>query len=706
MNIVRRLLPPRDDRGALLIIAMAIITVVALVTGFVLTRGDGSLRATVALRDVARTSYAADGAAQTAINALRTGYDTFNPTTPAYYTNAPGSGCFGTQGTFPNTTAQNTLVLNNLIPKSAGETQQAMSARVVCTPDSDTGEQGSAVPINNQNKPGYAIVTLNGPVDATGTKDPGLLVRGGIYANGAVRGKVNVLAGGVRATGACDATVTASPKTCGTGPAISDPNYSSELGANVPVLQIPPTSCTSGVAVFEPGYYDDAATLNAATDLCSVAWFKPGVYYFDFHNDGCANVCPSSLYGTAGNTWTINGKTVIGGTPIDAAGNVLPRPPVGVSVPGACRSPITDVNAQGVQFVFGGSSRIYVDQNSKMELCATYHADRPPIEIYGLKTGSTPTATNVTGLNAAAIGAVGNFTGATVPNLKDVDGNQATNVNLAVWARDNTGANGALTSSLTVSGFAPATALPKGTVLTGARLKVTHRSTGAQNTMTLTPNLGTAPISYTLPARANLGTENVDLAARTGWAAFQKAVHDQGFNGASFKLDASLGKNQVSQLDAVSLELTYYVPVFRGQGGTCIDGTGTACKFMDMKNGNNKVEVFFQGTTYVPYGDLQLLLGNFASEIMKFGLVARQLEFAFWNGATSQNVPVIEIPDNSPGFGFETTLVRLEVYVCPGTTCASGGELALKSKVRIFDEGGTPGPPNREVSVLSWSHTR
>ena len=66
---------PGDDRGALLIIAIVVITVVALVTGFVLTQGDGSLRATVALRDVARASYAADGAAQVAINDLRTGYN-------------------------------------------------------------------------------------------------------------------------------------------------------------------------------------------------------------------------------------------------------------------------------------------------------------------------------------------------------------------------------------------------------------------------------------------------------------------------------------------------------------------------------------------------------------------------------------------------------------------------------------------------------
>ncbi|WP_278256421.1 hypothetical protein [Nocardioides convexus] len=100
-----RLRRPRGDEGALLIFAIIIITTVALVTGIVLTRGDGSLRATVALRDVTRTSYAADGAAQVAINALRTGYNTGNgEPDPWYYTNVSGTGCFGYNGVAPTTT--------------------------------------------------------------------------------------------------------------------------------------------------------------------------------------------------------------------------------------------------------------------------------------------------------------------------------------------------------------------------------------------------------------------------------------------------------------------------------------------------------------------------------------------------------------------------------------------------------------------------
>ncbi|GEB12879.1 hypothetical protein GUY44_16695 [Pimelobacter simplex] len=705
---LRRLFPARDDRGALLIIAMAIVTVVAVVTGFVLTRGDGSLRATVALRDVARTSYAADAGAQVAINALRTGYNVGSGE-PAgwYYTNVKNTGCFGYDGPLATATAKDTLVLNNLIPQAGGETQQPMSARVVCTPDNDTGDQGSAVPITNANKPGYAVVTLGGAVDATGSKSPGLLVRGGIYSNGAVKGPVNVLAGGVRAVGSCDATVTASPKSCNSGPPISDPNYASELGGTIPGLRTPPTTCSGGVAIFEPGYYDNASTLNTATNLCSVAWFKPGTYYFDFHNDSCANVCPSNVYGTGGNTWTINGATVIGGTPVDANNNTLSQPPSNVSVPGACRSPITDVNAQGVQFVFGGSSRIYVDQNSKMELCATYHADRPPIELYGLKSGTTPTATNANGLVASSVPSAGAFTRSTTTGAAtEADLAAPNDGNAATWKTTSAAAQ---STTLTAQGFAPGSAVPPGSILTAATLHVRHQdadgTASSQATAKVTVG-GTTTTAVNVPVSATATTSDLAITG-TNLNSLQKEIHDNGYAGASIAYTANAKKNAATTtVDMVKLDLTYYVPVLRGQGGTCIDGTGGGCRFIDMKNGNNKVQVYFQGTTYVPYGDLQLLLGNFASEIMKFGLVARQLEFQFWNGASDQTYPVIEIPDNTPGFGVETTLVRLEVYVCPGTTCATGGELALKSKVKIFDDGGTPGPPHRQMTVLSWSHNR
>lgn len=714
-----RLRRPRGDEGALLIFAIIIITTVALVTGVVLTRGDGSLRATVALRDVTRTSYAADGAAQVAINALRTGYNTGNgEPDPWYYTNVSGTGCFGYDGVAPTTTPINTLVMNNLMPKVTGENTQALSARVECTPDDATGAQGSAVPINSSNKPGYAIVTLGDPSTHTGgtvtATDP-LRVHGGIYANGAINGQVTVDAGTVRATGSCSGTTVTgtATKSCGSGPAIDDPNYNHELGSTVPDLRTPPTSCTSGVATFNPGYYDSAQALNTAMGLCRVMWFKPGNYYFDFHDEACTDVCPDGVYAGTTNVWTIpRGTDLLGGTPTNpTTGAVLARPPSPLPsdaaglVPGNCQSPITDVNALGVQFVFGGNSRMYLDGNgssgARMELCGTYHADRPPIDLYGLKTGATPTVTNDTPRdisNGGSVVAPGSFTGATVANLK-AGGAGAT------WTTTN---GNAATTTLKIDGFQPSTTVPAGSVLTEATLRVTHKepATGASFAGSAKLTVGTWSLTTAVTATTSSTTTSIPVTG-ANLAALQNAVHDAGYTGAAVEYTATAKQNNATTtVGPITLDLKYAVPVLRGQSGTCI-ASGTSCPLLSTDpSGNNKINMYLQGTTYAPLADFNIVLSNFSAEVAKFGIVARQLEFDVNTGNPRYTGPVFEIPDNSPGFGFETTLLRLDVYVCPGLTCASGGELALRSKVRLFDQGGTPGPPNRQVSVLSWSHTR
>ena len=66
-------------------------------------------------------------------------------------------------------------------------------------------------------------------------------------------------------------------------------------------------------------------------------------------------------------------------------------------------------------------------------------------------------------------------------------------------------------------------------------------------------------------------------------------------------------------------------------------------------------------------------------------MIARSL-IVFETGSFDYPGAVIELPDNSPGFGFETTIVQLEVYLCPGVAsgCTSGsGELSLTARVKI-----------------------
>jgi hypothetical protein len=722
-----------DDRGALLIIAIIIITVVALVTGFVLTRGDGSLRATVALRDVARASYAADASAQVAINDLRTGYNVgLGEPDPWYYVNEIGTGCFGFDGSGATSVAKNTLTLDGLIPKQGSDTQSVMSAAVRCTPEDATGAQGSAVPISNGNKPGNAILTLgtsgaeNGFTFKTNGSGGAFRVRGGVWSNSnIVRNNNGTLESTqyIRAHTGCSpvAAMNAPVVNCSAS-TVADPDYQSDLdiaGTGIPALQTPPTSCPNGGTVtLTPGYYDDATKLNALTGTnttCTI-FMDPGTYYFDFHNNAADPLYDADIASGSGDVWTIGSrKTLVAGT----------RDTSDTTVPGRCISPIEDVNAHGVQLIFGGDSRMSIaasGQATAVEICGSYHPNRPPIAIYGQKTGTatqtviapadaltTDVAPTVTPTGTGPSG-TGTFTGATIANLQTADGNQATNANLAAWTNGFTGSGtGNATRTVTMTGFAPAAALPVGTVLTGARLKVTHRSTGAQNKITFSPDLGPAMAEYTLPTRSSLGTEDVDLSLRTGWAAFQKAVHDQGFTGASVAFKADLNKTQVSQLDAVRLELTYYVPTLRGQTTSAIAGNTVATPggAPVVQASGNSTTLYIQGTTYTPLSKIDLSLNNIDESVFRFGVIARSL-VVFETGSFDYPGAVIELPDNSPGFGFETTIVQLEIFLCAGLAsgCTPGtGELALTARVKIFDEGGTPSNA-RKISVLSWSHSR
>jgi len=706
----------RSDEGAILVIAIIIVTVVAVVTGVVLTRGDGSLRATVALRDVARSSYAADAAAQTAINALRTGHNVGSgEPSPWYYTNRIGTGCFGYDGSGGATIPKDTLTLDNLIPKQTGDTASAMSAAVVCEPEDATGEQGSAVPISSANKPGNAILTLGvggetGFNFKTNGSGAAFRVKGGIWVNSdIVRDNNGNLESteSIRAHSGCTpfAAMVAPVVDCG-APTAADPNYQSDLaiaGTGIPPLRTPPASCpNNGSVQLDPGYYDDVSKLNALTNTnrqCFVH-FKPGAYYFDFHNATGDPLYDSDIASGGSNVWTIGSrKTVVAGTLTSDT-----------TVPGRCVNPIDDVNAQGVQFIFGGTSRLLIQANGQdtaVEICGSYHASRPPIAIYGQKTGTTPAATVVDGVDArtaTAVPAPGDFANATPAALQDTGGGEA------VWTKVGPGNQ---SSTMTVDGFAPATTVPKGAILTSARLRVTHKEGAANSsastvTLTAKDTAGTTVLAntYALPVRASRTQDDIVLATadHANWVALKRAVHDKGFTGATLAYRATLGADgQTASVDAIRLELTYYVPDLRAQSGSVAAVGGDPV----IKVEGNTTTYYVQGTTYTPLSLIDLALNNIDESVFRFGVIARALK-VFETGSFSYPGAVIELPENSPGFGFERTIVRLEVYLCPGTSgCTpASGALALESRVELFDEGGSPGPPNREITVLNWSHTR
>src|SRR5207237_533042 len=121
------------------------------------------------------------------------------------------------------------------------------------------------------------------------------------------------------------------------------------------------------------GYYDDAnglSSMMAGNSACrhSTWWFKPGTYYFDFHNAGTNR---NPLLTSTANVWTVDDGYLVAGTPVNAAGLALASPPVPASIPGSCDNPIENNKAVGVQFIFGGDSQFNV-KSGQVEICGTY----------------------------------------------------------------------------------------------------------------------------------------------------------------------------------------------------------------------------------------------------------------------------------------------------------------------------------------------
>jgi Tfp pilus assembly protein PilX len=402
----------RDDSGAALILALILITVVAVVTSAVLSLNDTNVRATVQLRSQASTASTADGAAQVAINAIR-------KSTYSFLTN--GANCFQPANS-PS------LALDNF--PTAGT-----SAFVSCSPD--PGSDVSVV-VNNNNKPANAILVLGSvaseglQVTVNGVGGGGVL---GVGGNVFSHSQISVNGGGaqlwvmppvpgqallpgqtaawVRATAGAGCTGAGQIKSTDivcNDPAGdirgADPAYPAPGPDATSVVRTPPTAksaCpgnTKPVITFSPGVYTNAALLNALTDNggCksgTIFKFTPGTYYFDF--------------GTAGGTsdvWNLNnGGYLVGGnqsgsTPALTAGTAP-------TIPGACDNPLLTEGSQGVQFVFGGDSQLVVN-HAQAELCGTWFPNAVPITIYGLKT-----ALSVPGAPGGSVPAEGGCTIAT-----------------------------------------------------------------------------------------------------------------------------------------------------------------------------------------------------------------------------------------------------------------------------------------------------
>ncbi|HEY0165438.1 MAG TPA: hypothetical protein VGB75_00220 [Jatrophihabitans sp.] len=719
IKAARRRLDLADDTGATLVLALILITVVALVVGVLLSFGDSSVRTTVALRGQAAAVYGSDGAAAAAITALRRSPFNNNTSSPTH------PKCFGAGLT------ADTLLLNDFYPGTTGGA--ASSAAVECTADPNTGAAGGLVKINDGNKPGNAILTMGANPGEDGVNIKALSssfpfrVHGSVVSNSNIRvtnGSLESNVGVYARTGCSGAIVSTPPPACSSGPT-ADPGYQSEPAFGSPANAVPTyrpvpavaaTNCPGGVMTFQPGYYDDGQALSSLMSnsggSCkdSVWWFTPGIYYFDFHNSA------NPLLGGS-DVWTVSSGQLVAGTPTNAAGTVLAKPASPSTIPGACQNPIKDENATGVQFIFGGDSQLRLTNDADAEICATYHSDRPPIAVYGAKTGAealVPTATvkpsTVVNPPAPALFDSATVTASNLAEEADSAG--------AVWTKTATGNQ---TASFTLGGYAPAPVIPAGSVLNSATLRVVYKNSagasGDVRTVVLTPTAGGAAITSTLPSTASTVAQTALINLYSGGVGpLATAVHTYGFTGASMAYSTRLAHTGVETVDALQLDLGYTPPAFRAQdgaipGGNCLTSTytgggGGQCAVLSMSTGYSG-RFYIQGTTYTPKAVIDLTLNNITSQVLRFGVVARSL-WVKETGSITYNGPVIEVPDNSPGFGPGGTVVYLNVYLCQAaSSCtAATGKLSLRARVLIYDPTATPNPPARQITIQSWAVQR
>jgi hypothetical protein len=704
----RRRIPLDDESGAVLIFALVIITVVGLVVGALLSFGDTSLRATVALRAQTASAATADGAAQAAINVLkRNTYDndSTDPNNPK---------CFG------KTATSDQLVLPNLVPASTGSS--ANSAVVQCTPQSGTGVDGGLVPITDKNKPGQAILTLSQNPAEKGLYVKPLSSSVPFVVHGKVTSASDItLDGGelqansdVYAHGNCSGTITAPTKVCN-GPSVPpDPGASGQpyaagyTPATVDFSQVAtvPADCSGSVVTFSPGYYRDARALTDLTNSNSckgkVFWFKPGPYYFDFDNTATSSGVSDP------HQWVVSVGQLVAGTPTDNTGNVIGTPLVPSTVPGACLNPIDKPTLNmGAQFIFGGDSQFRVVGSADVEICGSYGIDKPPIAVLGVRASdpAAATPTSWTSLTAATVSSQSNAfdTSGSGNGKKTLPAAlSATDGNIAAWTSKSAGDS----AKLALSPFLPGTGITRGSTINSAQVRIVYGTANAASARSIkvTPSTGAA-FTKTVDSSAQ-GTGLTPVPAVDITSELQAIVNSNAVTGLTVDYSTSMAAaNQSEEIDAIYLDINYTPPGLRASSGCAVlpysTTGGSGCAVISTSEAFSG-KFYIQGTTYTPLAAIDISLSNVSEQVMRFGVISRTLAVKE-TGGFSYTGAVIEVPDNSLGYGLQGVVVYLNVYVCENaSTCStSTGRLRLRAKVYIKDPD-----VSRQMIVQSWAVQR
>jgi hypothetical protein len=606
--------PHRDDEsGAALILAIAFIFVFSIILTGVLGLTDASLQTGLRIAGQRDLIYGADSAVEAAINHVR------NDATLALDETALGGGreCWPAGAPF------------------VAPTTNGVTVEVTCEAGQDSGVD-NGVGATPSSAPGQAILTLGGGDSLRQASNAELLVGGHVHVHGNVTADSNnarlvVTRGDLRASGSCPtAKVSATDGVVVCGPSAgpkADPLYPL-LAADGSPLTVPPPRrtvppCTTDVVVFQPGWYDDATALTNCTGN-RVLHFLPGVYYFDFQ-------------ASTSKEWLVSnsGLTIIGGTAATATPN---------RDAGCLRQPAATVGTPGVQFVFGGESRLNVT-SGHVELCPTVTTNRQQISIYGVRADlgpgpQSPAPTSTTGTSQISPTTAAVFTN---PDRgARVDGQWALAQPLA----------GNVSAMLRVSAFTPAVTIPAGSTVQHARLRITHRETDLDGVAAKVTSAG-GDISFHSGSCKDMclsTTTSTDVIDLTSWvAADLRRVEDLAVEyTATANKDPKKGINadRKAELDGISFEFAWTPPILRATSGCA--ATGDTCPVVRINGAQSSLGT--AGTIYIPRGHLYVNMSNATKPVFTRGITARSAELSITPSATAGGpFPLVSTPAFTPG---------------------------------------------------------
>lgn len=380
----------RDEDGSSLILALIIVSILAVGSAALLSFVDTSIRTTVAVQSQGNSAYAADAAVQIDINTLRktpsgtvsAGCAPLTSTVDSVTvrvdcTPLPGSGSLGDGG--KGTTPPAAVILLGRNPAGSGSGQENDFELV--NPNSSvtiTGIQSAQnITLDNQttlnidNQPTSTAASVSGPATCN------LVGSGTIQPPAAAK--------------------------CGTLTSVIDPGYGLPSYASVITQTVTDlgSSCNNKINVLQPGEYNDSLTwqpggggaLTGESALAgyltcvgsspgnkgTIFWFPPGFYYFNFSTDAT----PMLL--------NAQNDVYVAGTP---TGWDPTSPSVNVSAVQAlaqngqsCDHTGTSTSPQGSEFVFGRSARLGITSGT-FEFCpwfdTTNAANTARISFYGV----------------------------------------------------------------------------------------------------------------------------------------------------------------------------------------------------------------------------------------------------------------------------------------------------------------------------------